>query len=265
MKKTGKTEQKVSITKPQLTAASVAQSFDGPQAKPATEKHLQKVEAQMTGFEESSLRWTKFAVFLSLLVAVVIFGQWREMKSARDLATDTARRQLRAYVLHASTAAVFSKDTYTVSIEFKNFGQTPAYNLTSVITPEIRTRMVDPYKQMVARGEQTDDTSTDLGSLQPWKVETTQTFVTDDAARIGGDKALYVWARVQYRDTFQRCQYTSMYLRSDGRISAKGDLAMVVVRSDSADPEAPCEDPGDRGSAKSAWPPRDRPIYVPEK
>jgi len=43
-----------------------------PQSKPATEADLQEVERKMSGFERSTLKWTRASFFIVLATAVFI-------------------------------------------------------------------------------------------------------------------------------------------------------------------------------------------------
>jgi hypothetical protein len=67
-----------------------AKTIDPKAASPATAEQLTEVEEQMSGFEKSTLRWAKTAVFMSGLAAIFVCAQWWEMhsggKDTHDLA-----------------------------------------------------------------------------------------------------------------------------------------------------------------------------------
>lgn len=50
-------------------------------SKPATEADLDKVEKRMSGFEQSTLRWTRASFMVVLATALFICLQWLEMRS----------------------------------------------------------------------------------------------------------------------------------------------------------------------------------------
>jgi hypothetical protein len=50
-------------------------------SKPATEADLEQVEKRMSGFEHSTLRWTRASFIIVLATAVFICLQWLEMRS----------------------------------------------------------------------------------------------------------------------------------------------------------------------------------------
>ena len=81
-------ESKSSVPPIQPPAPKVPEALNATPAKPATEQQLRNVEQQMTGFERSTLRWTKVAVILSGIAAILICAQWWEMHSG---GVDTAK------------------------------------------------------------------------------------------------------------------------------------------------------------------------------
>lgn len=72
------------------SALREAKQPDSVPSKPATEADLQEVERKMSGFERSTLRWTRASFFIVLATAVFIALQWLEMRSGGSDTHDLA-------------------------------------------------------------------------------------------------------------------------------------------------------------------------------
>lgn len=61
-------------------AVSETKPKDSASSQPATEADLEQVKKQMSGFERSTLRWTRASFFIILATGVFIALQWHEMR-----------------------------------------------------------------------------------------------------------------------------------------------------------------------------------------
>jgi len=77
---------------PQISTSAVSEAKppDAVPSKPATEADLQEVERKMSGFERSTLRWTRSSFFIVLATAIFIALQWIEMRSGGSDTHDLA-------------------------------------------------------------------------------------------------------------------------------------------------------------------------------
>jgi hypothetical protein len=145
---------------PAIGAAAVSEAKipDPVPSKPATEADLDKVEKRLSGFERSTLRWTRASFGVVLATAVFICLQWLEMRSggkdthdlavaAKSQAENTAKQipKLDASIAQASRLAAATEQANQnvldadrpwigIAIEVTNFeaDQTPTKTLTLV-------------------------------------------------------------------------------------------------------------------------------------
>jgi hypothetical protein len=124
-----------------------------------------------------------------------------------ELAERTAARQLRAYILFDGGLVDRFGHGFMVKLAVKNSGQTPAYNLTYAWDAKVLPYplKVDGIIYPSPNPEQSADIgasiSTTLGD--PQFLAMSEQDVQDVQNRM---KAVYVFASLSYRDTFQRTQ-----------------------------------------------------------
>lgn len=139
-------------------------------------------------------------------------------------ARDTAIRQLRAYVFinSAIITDMDDPDGVRVTIEIKNSGLTPAYEVKSVATMRIFDFPVRafPSSPPVEKGRTKVDLPTGgtLGSQMSYRVIT-----PDEKAKIrNGAQAIYLWGEVRYKDAFKIGRVSKF------RYMSGGDLGVCI-------------------------------------
>lgn len=201
--------------------------------------------------------WTAAA---TVAIAVTSYYQWRaikrqweEMQKQSTISSDTAKRQFRAYVQYESGKLSISKDgqSYTIFIEIKNTGQTPAYSVRHWIGAAVMDRVPDPlsyfYPPNVLRPggyppsqhsgdvkfkKPVDEGLTDFGGTQSVCLE--KTFpLTDSNWR---NKIIYAWGHVTYDDQFRRPQSTAFVRQTVGPMTKGGTLRFSNILSWTAEP-----------------------------
>jgi hypothetical protein len=123
---------------------------------------------------------------------------------------DTARRQLRAYVCIESGLVTFPQPNMPeVLIEYKNTGQTPAYNTNAWINlwfgpHPLKERIPSASKNLIKGNEvlATGRKSTSAGSPK-------EPLPPHFLARLGTKEfTLYAYGEIRYRDVFRKERYT---------------------------------------------------------
>ena len=141
--------------------------------------------------------------------------------------------QVRAYLLYDEGKADISKDgrSYSISINFKNFGLTPAYNTTHWINGEVTDSIDKPLA--IVRKRRTKDTGAQtFGVAGQQSMCIRETFATDD---LRDDRVIYVWGVIKYRDRSQRCQLDVFELRTDSKLSAGSSVPLIVSFNHASD------------------------------
>jgi hypothetical protein len=215
----------------------------GPPERISAEVNFSQGEAHRYYSEQkntySTQRWTFWAT-LGTLVAVVAYAvitycqlrtmnaTFGEISKQTILQDTTGKAQLRAYMLFSKGHVVISNDgKITAIVEFKNSGQTPAYNVTrsisaatsNVIDTEtfIATywaKRKDPFFRFKPTGPESSDVGHD--DILEFNTE----------AQLGSGGIVYVWGRVMYRDQFQRCQWDRFWLRTIDSIQRGKELRL---------------------------------------
>lgn len=71
------------LNKPNSRATSaISKPLDASPAQPDTRDELKQIEKAMSGFEKSTLRWSRVAVVMSSLAALFVCAQWWEMHTS---------------------------------------------------------------------------------------------------------------------------------------------------------------------------------------
>jgi hypothetical protein len=118
------------------------------------------------------------------------------------IARDTEIRQLRAYVFVGSASIVFEDARIRGVVEIKNFGQTPAYNLGSLIYMGIAEIGVSepPFDSALTVAE------TNRAPLAPQERKTQPQSISPPIEGIksvaDGSRKLFMWGKVEYDDAF---------------------------------------------------------------
>jgi hypothetical protein len=125
-----------------------------------------------------------------------------------DVASDTEKRQLRAYVFLSS----ISIDGQYIKAKMKNEGQTAAFNITHWWTAR-SFHLPVAHSDLLEYQDTIPGFSVDLGpqgdhDLNPIGELTNKVTQSDVTAADQGKEEIYVWGLIKYRDIFVRCQST---------------------------------------------------------
>ena len=140
---------------------------------------------------------------------------------------DTAKRQLRSYVLYDNGTIFLSPDgsSYKISISIKNTGQTPAYSLRYNWNSTIREfplknpSSLVPVSPALAVSATLESADIGTGVAVPMGDDRIFAISADDLRAIRErTKAIYAVASITYHDTFQRdqaAQFIAVNLREE--------------------------------------------------
>lgn len=154
----------------------------------------------------------------TLVLAVFTVLLWRATHRLAIGAEDTAKRQLRAYVIGKSVAIrTTEKYHQRVHVTVENFGKTPArditYSLSILNTVDERTQPANGRLGVLAPG----DSHTIITSLPAVDLDTI----------LDGRKApVVVFGEVQYNDGFQRRSTNFRFHQPSEATGSSGDLEM---------------------------------------
>jgi hypothetical protein len=152
------------------------------------------------------------------VIALLLFCATLALYCAtRDLVHDAdnnARRQLRAHVLYDGISVTPRKPNAAIFVRFKNSGATPAYEATywwniKAFTPTEAGRL---------EFFDTERASLDIGAGGFLEADEREFPLGDIEEARKGNKIIYVWGLVKYRDVFHRCQFASFAFRSGIKI-----------------------------------------------
>lgn len=154
-----------------------------------------------------------------IIVTLLLFGATVALYCAtRDLvhdAKDTAERQLRAYVyIKEATADFADNKVWSARIVFRNFGQTPAYQIgtpTNFFPAAIAESYDFPSVPLDLVASESD-----IGPGQEISVfaRANKAFTTEEAANFRAGKwVIFVRGRVTYRDAFGNDRFTQFSMR----------------------------------------------------
>jgi hypothetical protein len=194
-------------------------------------------------------------LMLALLCAAIVqiglfFVQLRSMRTALDgavvaakgvqasahavgetvvLATDTAHRQLRAYVMvHTAVVENFTAGNKPrAKLTIKNTGQTPAHAVTHWCTSGIAPYPIEDHVVRALRRGETDLAAMPLPPGCHTKTGSESDVLTQNQydAVSDGTHALYVIGEIRYRDAFNKPQETDFLLFAGGPTGISGELA----------------------------------------
>jgi hypothetical protein len=167
------------------------------------------------GYHKHKISWPSKITAVCTIAIAIITGfythyaakQAAQMEKAINIASDTAIRQLRAYVMvnRVGIESVISNSRPTVTVEFKNSGQTPAYDvlgwvsiglakfpLTYSIPGEINFPAIKGSKDVITNGGTT---------LLPATME--HTLTSEEVEQLNtGSHAIYFIGKISYKDAF---------------------------------------------------------------
>ena len=159
-----------------------------------------------------------FLVVFTGVLAIVAFFQWRtfrtqaqQLQQTNEVMKDTAQRQLRAYVCISSGIIEFSRgrDVPIVKVNYKNCGQTPAYDVRSWIHIWITD---DPLKEILPVPPEDYMTSVSIippGGFHFMVIEKDPPIPSNVLHLIGTSQGtVYIYGEIRYRDAFNIERFT---------------------------------------------------------
>lgn len=186
-----------------------------PPAKSAADQSNESADRRArTSADERSLE-IAIATTLILLLQLFVFGiQAKRLRETVTTMEITARRQLRAYVFIDSVriTPVSVGAAPMVKVSFKNFGQTPAYNVMATG----RVALVPSFGEAPAL---TGDSAFNMGTQGPGAVATSSAsldpaLTAEQGSKItDGSLTLFAYGLLQYTDAFKKQRFLRYRLR----------------------------------------------------
>jgi hypothetical protein len=140
------------------------------------------------------------------------------VKRQADLMEDTAKRQLRAYIsMETANLGFPQKNRPTASVTFKNFGQTPAYEVQSWISIKIDSYPASIPFALQKPGHRAPKSTLGPGAATQFSAPLGRALSDAEMAELGTEQiTVYVYGRVTYKDTFGQERFTHWRLIAGG-------------------------------------------------
>ena len=176
--------------------------------------------------------WSTIATgAFTLALAVFTYRLWTSGEKHSE-------RQLRAYVLveKGGVGNFIAGEVPYAKVRFRNSGQTPASQISVMITMDL-CKFPRPNFEPFSG----DDSRRSRGPIGPETkftipVALKRTIDLEERAKVVcGDKAIYVFGRVDYMDVFERKQWTTFRFIVRGRGEDFGDNPDLTVASEGND------------------------------
>jgi hypothetical protein len=149
-----------------------------------------------------------------------------EAKASRALAQRTAKRQLRAYICMDTADVRFVAGQPHATVNFKNCGETPAYEVRGWIGIEVMKYPPELPSSPPLRTLMPKQTIGPQGGLQYAGQRRSSVLSRDEIEKIEvGFLTFFVFGRIDYKDTFGKEWYTVYRLMAGG---PEGVRAMVA-------------------------------------
>jgi len=148
----------------------------------------------------------------------------REMQAARRLASDTAERQLRAYICVSGALMKFKGPTVPeAQVHYGNFGQTPAYDVRSWIHMWIERHPLKVELPEPSEGFQMSTTVIAPGARPHFHIIKKEPPVPEQVVSLLGtlEGTIYVYGEIRYRDIFKKERITRYRLIYGGPSGAR--------------------------------------------
>jgi hypothetical protein len=201
-------------------------------------KHLPRIQFSKPKPPQQHRDWFDYGhglvlalTFLAALAAAIFTARQaylanKQLTAARDalkVSEETAKRQLRAYMFFVSasiTPDAGNPSYYIASIDIKNWGQTPAYNVYSWINAAVIEYPLRSNLVMANPGDENSDVGPGAGFRMEQVIQ--PTLSDQDLLDIrSGRKQIYVWGTIRYTDAFDQPHHTDFRLRSDREVGPK--------------------------------------------
>jgi len=219
-KEANNTEDKNASNSPQFTCPPCSNCCPVQQSQTKTEE--EKAEEAALKLLNRRYMWAAICgVFIALLGVSALMWQ-------TEITRRSWQRQLRAYVLPERVGFLASDPANPnipcVAIVIKNSGQTPAYKLVSwmklAVIPRAEEYIGLPVPQMEERSPMTIGAQGEFHKTCALDRPLTANEITD----IGdGTRAIYVYGKMVYQDTFKKARFTDFRLHYVGAYPPPGD------------------------------------------
>ena len=163
--------------------------------------------------------WMIVVTFLLFLATLGLYCSTRDLVEGGE---KTSKLQLRAYITYVGDSRIDCANQTQgcgLSIEIKNSGITPAYNVTCFYASESRDTIAEPivdenwYK--LFRFDETGDATVDIGAGDQHRgLPACHRGTTIQNAIAGAGKTIYVWGVAKYRDVFQHCHIAAFIAKN---------------------------------------------------
>jgi hypothetical protein len=146
---------------------------------------------------------------IALFASIFAFLQVLALMATLAIMRSTAHRQLRAYVCDVAGTATFvssSESRIEIDIQFRNAGQTPAYDVRISCANPIIGRPIDrPYEKPSPFAP----IRSIIGPGRTFSVQRLITQVSGEQLRQiqNGERVIWIWGRVDYVDAFKSARY----------------------------------------------------------
>ena len=175
------------------------------------------------------LRYTRRSLDDAALAANAAQASAHATRESMVLATDTAQRQLRAYLMvHTAVVENFSAGGKPrAKLTIKNTGQTPAHAVTHWCSSGIAPYPVEDHVVRALKRREIDLPTKPLPPGCQTKTWSESDILTEDQyeAVSDGTHALYVIGEIRYLDAFNKPQETDFLLFAGGPTGITGELA----------------------------------------
>lgn len=185
------------------------------------------------GQYKKKINWLSWITSVCTIFIVIITGfytyyareQVAQIKEAVNLNSDTAIRQLRAYIFieKVSLKNIVQGNTPNVILQFVNSGQTPAYNVSGFTKICLREfPLTSALPNIDQEGHKTIESISAKGEfLRDIKMEPPLT-ANDINQLMNGTHAIYVYGSITYKDTFARERHTNYRFFYNHKLRATG-------------------------------------------
>lgn len=183
--------------------------------------------------------WTKImgeaaltGLALSIIGVVLIWTTFHETRKANEIAQDTAKRQLRAYMGIDETVLTVPEDEFgkgEVVFRFKNFGATPAIQLKTVISIGVEKYFQGMKTEKSDWQAQGTKIAVDVppGGTLSRRFNLPNAVVSETNEISASRQALYVQLEIEYFDIYGIKYAQELLMGCHGRYYREGLLTMI--------------------------------------
>jgi hypothetical protein len=200
------------------------------------------VQAAPEAREEPSASWTVFGIdfrpgeliliVVAALLLLATLGLWLAARTLAWQAGRAAHRHLRGYVAHSEGGFTSDGSSVTGRMEFKNFGQTPLYGLRSTMMIDVADSGAPPFGRL-ARSKGDGQIIAPGAAIV---VEANKDLWPEELEALrDGQKAIYLWGRIDYLDAFKKRRWFTFHRQSGKRHFVDGEERWPIVPAPGGD------------------------------